>query len=104
MRDPTLLKTLKGNSHSPRKRAFVRCVCLPHTNSSPFLDEERNLQVWEKYTRWGAVFPGKFVPVLTLGADCSLVTSKSAYLSPYLPKGYPWDAVVNDPKSEHFLP
>src|SRR6266702_1548254 len=35
--------------------------------------------------RWGAVFPGKFVPVLTFEGKCSGFRAKTAYISGHLP-------------------
>jgi hypothetical protein len=63
------------------------CVRLPHA-CQRFVNLSMRNAIYtfgKKYTRWEAFFPGKFVPVLTFRADCSLVTSKPAHLSPYLP-------------------
>jgi hypothetical protein len=35
--------------------------------------------------RWGAVFPGKFVPVLTFEGKCSGFRAKTAHISGHLP-------------------
>ena len=37
--------------------------------------------------RWGAVFPGKFVPVLTFEGKCSGLRAKIAHISGHLPNG-----------------
>ena len=39
----------------------------------------------EKYTRWGAVFPGNFVPVLTCEGKCSCWRAKPAHFIGHLP-------------------
>src|SRR6266702_5202606 len=39
----------------------------------------------EKYTRWGAVFPGNFVPVLTCKGKCSCWRAKPAHFIGHLP-------------------
>src|ERR1700694_4248451 len=62
------------------------CVCLAHTNSSSILDEERNLQVWEKYTRCEAVCSSSFAPVLTLKGKCLRRRAKPAHLVRHLPR------------------
>src|SRR6266496_1431998 len=41
----------------------------------------------EKYTRWGAVFPGNFVPVLTCEGKCSCWRAKPAHFIGHLPVG-----------------
>src|SRR5260221_7093321 len=78
------------------------CVCLAHTNSSSILDEERNLQVWEKYTRCEAVCSSSFAPVLTLKGKCLRRRAKPAHLVRHLPTSTRFSLrKTHVPKAQH---
>jgi hypothetical protein len=42
----------------------------------------------KQYTRWGAVFPGNFVPLLTWEGKCSRRRAKPAHFGRHLPYGF----------------
>src|SRR6266487_1983584 len=47
--------------------------------------------------RWGAVFPGKFVPVLTFEGKCSGFRAKTAHISGHLPRGSTSSTIASNP-------
>ena len=68
---------------SPAPSQLLECLQSRHSrswhHSSPSARAESQSETknsisnaQEKYTRWGAVFPGNFTPMLMLRADCSL--------------------------------
>src|SRR6266581_664225 len=75
-----------------------------HLPVNQSLDRNTIYTFGKKYTRWGAVLPGKFVPVLKIEGKCSRLRARAAHFPGHLPSGGQHiEMVVNSVNVRRFL-